>query len=148
MKSFSLQALHQVAPSRLPGYLEAVLAVATVQRGRVWMKEEDYERILRQFNPEAVSIEPALPGRAAMARNATQAIVDIGLHALKTGRILRTSEALAAVQRICRGDPAKGLPKCEFLRSDDRCAKCGCKFGRLLFDKWKYEAQHCPLNKW
>jgi hypothetical protein len=50
MKSISLAKLHAVAPSRKPGYVEAVMAAATaVSDTHITLEEQDFDRIRREY---------------------------------------------------------------------------------------------------
>jgi hypothetical protein len=84
-------------------------------------------------------VEPQKPTLITQARNLGRAVIR-GAYA---GFPRRSSEQVADILRICRGDGA--TPPCDAYRqSDDTCSKCGCPMRRKAW--WMME--RCPLRKW
>ena len=68
---------------------------------------------------------------------------------VRAGRPERTSDEIAAVLKICAGDPATNSPKCPHY-AENRCTKCGCRLAGAsgFVSKITMATEHCPVQKW
>jgi hypothetical protein len=70
MKSISLAKLHAVAPSRKPGYVEAVMAAATaVSDTHITLEEQDFDRIRREYAQSVSLLQKATNFATSAARH-------------------------------------------------------------------------------
>ena len=80
-----------------------------------------------------------LPSLATQAKNLAVATARDVL----AGRPRRTPEECEEIFQVhCKGRDTG--QRCEFLRTDERCAKCGCP----LREKIPMAREHCPAGKW
>ena len=95
-------------------------------------KEEAQSQTLEESTPPQQKEDKPLPSMMTQAKNlasATAAHVKDGLNVVSDDQYL---ERL----KICEG--------CEYMRTDRRCAKCGC----FLDKKAKWRSSSCPIGKW
>jgi hypothetical protein len=74
MKRFPLELIRKVAPHRLPGYVEAVLAAGTVDRNDVVLTDEAYEALAERFSGGRKKAESRQAGTGAELKKLLKAI--------------------------------------------------------------------------
>ena len=147
MKSITRNNLDKVATTRPPGYVEEVLAVATVgPDGILQISDEDFMRLHAMiplkpvFAPKDMPVgpvpAPTLPSLTTMAGNLVGAVAKEAA-AIAAGAPAATDEDIEARMVICR--------TCEFYIQDkERCSKCGC----FMRAKSRLRSAKCPEGKW
>ena len=130
----TLAALEAARGTRPAGYVDAILAAGRVDADGVrhHIRAEDLAAIRARFGVA----EPPLPGLAAMARNAAEAVGRV-VGAVAAGEAVLVPAAEAARREaICRA--------CDRFRvSDARCSLCGCVMPGAI-GKWHLAAERCP----
>jgi len=134
--------IHAAAPSRPPGYVEAVLAHGVVEGEWLEISAEALAELRDQFRPKPQPEAPppcrakATPPLPVMAAT----LVRAAIHEVKarvSGVPQVTDEEIARRMETCR--------TCEhFIQGQNRCELCGC-FSAL---KSRMRSQHCPQGKW
>lgn len=84
MRSFTEESLRSVAERRAPGYLDDVLrSAAKVENGRVWLSDEAFDRIRRQYDKgRSAGARPARPpGPGSQLKSL---LAKFGIHASPT----------------------------------------------------------------
>ena len=61
MRKISIQTLHEVAPLRLPGYVEAVRARGRVEGDVIILSDEDFDELRRQYQIPGLAPEGPTP---------------------------------------------------------------------------------------
>lgn len=116
-----LALIHQVAPHRLPGYVEAALAAGRIDGDTIEI-------------PDGALDHYRLPSIPRMAANYAAAQT----RDILAGRPRRSPDEC---NRILR----EHCETCAHFRaSDRRCSLCGCPVG----SKIPMAREHCPIDKW
>lgn len=127
MKTIALKRLHTFGNTHA-GYVDLVLARASVENGIVSIEEEALDEIHK---------EQALPPIGVMSAAAIRAVIDEST-AVISGVPSVSSDELQRRVSIC-------TEPCEFFRpSDSRCSKCGC----FMAFKARLRSQQCPAGRW
>lgn len=130
MKSISLAKLHAVAPSRKPGYVEAVMAAATaVSDTHITLEEQDFDRIRREYAQSVSLLQKATNFATSAARH------------IAAGAPQASEEEVARRFAICEG--------CEHF-DGKACRQCGCPVARekKFLSKLSWANEKCPVGKW
>ena len=61
MRKINIKTLHEVAPLRLPGYIEAVRARGRVEGELIILNDEDFDELRRQYQMPGITAEAPAP---------------------------------------------------------------------------------------
>ena len=130
MKNILLAKLHAVAPSRKPGYVEAVMAAArAVSSTHVQLEPAHFNRIRREYATGVTLLQKAKNFATSTARH------------IAAGAPQASEEEVARRFAICE--------LCEHF--DGRaCRQCGCPVVRekKFLSKLSWAGESCPVGKW
>jgi hypothetical protein len=130
MTRISLAKLNAAASDRKPGYLAAVLAVATtVSKTHIQIPSEDFARIRREYASAVTLLQKVKNFAASAARH------------IAAGAPQASEEEVARRFAICEG--------CEHY-DGKACRKCGCPVVRekKFLSKLSWANESCPVGKW
>ncbi len=125
-----LAKIHEAAPSRPPGYVEAVLARGVVDGEWLEISDEAMADLRAQYRP------PSLPSVGVMAANVARSAV-AELKARISGQPEVPADEIARRLAICQACA-------NFIPGQNRCSLCGC-YAAL---KARMRSQHCPESQW
>jgi len=138
MIRFTLDQLRKKAAIRPAGYMEDVLAAASVEGDSVTLDQAAYQTLSAKYRGTSAAPRPQEPTAAELAANFSSALARWSAAGFPVVS-RETYEARAAVCEPCEfwdGAARLGLGKC-------RHKKCGCtKMKRWL------ATEKCPLGKW
>ncbi|MDD5677476.1 MAG: hypothetical protein PHW60_05715 [Kiritimatiellae bacterium] len=75
MRKINIKTLHEVAPLRLPGYLDAVRARGRVEGDAIILSDEDFDVLRRQYQVPGIASEalgPVAKQRFAVCKSCAQ----------------------------------------------------------------------------
>lgn len=130
MITLFVEALHEAAKSRPPGYLEEALAAGKIEGSVIMYDDETYAQLRAKYQPQ-------LPPLDKQGLSALSALVDEA-GAIALGKKSVTHEERERRLSICRSCP-------EFT-ADSRCSLCGC----FMEVKTRFRSISCPADppKW
>jgi len=137
-----LAKIYAAAPSRKPGYLEAVMAAAKdVSDTHVTLEAKDFNRLRRDYGTQP---QPAPPLTRTDAPSFLQKVKNFAVASAKhaaAGMPMASDEEIIRRHDICLG--------CEFLKNG-ACSKCGCPVVRTkqYVSKLSWADSECPVGKW
>lgn len=138
MIRFTLDQLREKAAMRPPGYMEDVLALATVEGESIALDKDAYEVLTAKYRGISAVLPPKEPTASELAANFGSALAkwSVAGFPVVSREIYEARASACAPCEFWNATARLGLGKCTHK-------KCGCtKMKRWLV------TEKCPLGKW
>jgi len=132
MKRIKIDRLRQKAKKMRQGYLDEVLAVATINGDYAEISEEDFVRLHRPKE------EPPLPSLPTRIANLAGQVIQEALDVAQGVDPVTPEEAEKRIE-ICRSNVCG-----KWRASDETCSACGC----YMKSKTPWRSAVCPVGLW